>query len=60
MGGVFMQATATLDKATIEKLISIDKVENSILARLKECLSGKKETVMMAGYSRMHNRHNRS
>ncbi|MGL5126407.1 MAG: YhhA family cyclophane-containing RiPP [Fusobacteriaceae bacterium] len=55
-----MEATVTLDKSIIEKLISIDEVENSILSRLKESLINKKENLMMSGYSRMHNRHNRS
>lgn len=57
-----MEATLKLNSANARKsLDSIAKPKNEILARLKGYVSGnKKEDNYVCGYSRMHNRHNRS
>ncbi len=55
-----MEATATIKTATVrESLFSIDKPTNPIIARLKNSIGVKKD-LFVSGYSRMHNRHNRS
>lgn len=41
-------------------LASIVEPKNAILARLQNCLAGNKDERVVCGYSRMHNRHNRS
>lgn len=58
-----MEATMKLDVANgevKEKLVSIPEPKNPILARLQNCLTGNKSGYVVCGYSRMHNRHNRS
>ena len=41
-------------------LMSLSDPKNAILARLKDCLTGNNIDRVVCGYSRMHNRHNRS
>ena len=43
-----------------EKLISLEEPKNAVLARIQECLKMDSNKRVNAGYSRMHNRHNRS
>ncbi len=50
----------TINNSVKEKLVSISEPKNAILARLQSCLTGKKNEHVVCGYSRMHNRHNRS
>lgn len=59
-----MMYAATVDVRTEgvsirEELRSIAQPQNEILARLKAQLFGSEQRVV-SGYSRMHNRHNRS
>ena len=54
-----MEATMKMVRAK-STLISISEPKNAILARLQNCLAGNKTERVVCGYSRMHNRHNRS
>ena len=54
-----MEATMKMVGAK-STLISISEPKNAILARLQNCLAGNKTERVVCGYSRMHNRHNRS
>lgn len=47
-------------QSTKEKLVSVSEPKNPILARLQNSLFGEKSDRVVSGYSRMHNRHNRS
>lgn len=58
-----MEATMNLDtvnNSIKDRLVTIAEPKNAILARLQSCLTGKKNERVICGYSRMHNRHNRS
>lgn len=46
--------------AVREALAALATPKNPILARLQNCLTGNKMENVVCGYSRMHNRHNRS
>lgn len=50
----------TINTVVKTKLVSISKPKNPILARLKNSIDGNKNERVVCGYSRMHNRHNRS
>lgn len=43
-----------------EKLVSIETPKNQILARLQHKFNDCSDNHAVSGYSRMHNRHNRS
>lgn len=56
-----MEATMRLiGQMAKEKLISLEEPKNAVLARIQECLKMDSNKRVNAGYSRMHNRHNRS
>jgi hypothetical protein len=58
-----MEATISMgiaSQAVKEKLVSIEEPKNAILARLQSCFTDEKSNHIASGYSRMHNRHNRS
>ena len=59
-----MEVSAIFDRrkqsAMREKLASISNPSNYILARIKANIFSRNENSMVCGYSRMHNRHNRS
>lgn len=60
---IAMEATMNLgvvNGGVKERLVSISEPKNAILARLQNCLTGNKNDRVVCGYSRMHNRHNRS
>ena len=49
-----------VDSALKEKLDAVSEPKNTILARLQKYFMFNENDGLVCGYSRMHNRHNRS